>query len=109
MTPEELKEIFKPIMPEKTDESEVQKAIEQLKKELENDGETGEDTKNEVSGQPSERGEGDDNEESGNVSTIKRPESSVQEERAVSQSDLLVERDNITPTVMDEYVEFTEE
>lgn len=46
MTPEELKEIFKPIMPEKTDESEVQKAIEQLKKELENDGETGEDTKN---------------------------------------------------------------
>lgn len=99
-----------------TTQNEVEKALTELKDDIE----TGNDIENEVSGPIAADNESNADEEPGVIETIERSGSGVQEKRAVSQSDLLVERDDVTPTVMDEYVspigeasdeyvEFTEE
>jgi hypothetical protein len=84
----------------KTSEEDIQKA-------LNDDTTTAERTTDEVQGEhPTDPGD-NTNEESGNDEIIGRDDSNIQEERPLTQSDLLVERDNIT-TNMDEYVEFEE-
>lgn len=82
----------------------VRKAMEQLQKEVNNDGETAENTTNEVSNKPTTDNEDTANEEPGDDAFIERRDSDIHEERPISQSDLLVERDGVN-TVMDEYVE----
>lgn len=94
-----------PEQPDKTTENAVEEALNQLK----NDVETRENTEDEISGTITTNTGSTTDEESGNVEVVERTGSGVQEKRSVSQSDLLVERDNVTPTVMDEYVEYTEE
>lgn len=84
-------------------EEEVKNALNELK----NDIETGENTENEVSGSATTDNANTTNEELGNDEAVERKLSDVQEGRSVSQSDLLVERDDVT-TNMDEYVDFEE-
>ena len=84
----------------KTSEEDIQKA-------LNDDTTAAESTTDEVQGEhPTDPGD-NTNEESGNDEIIGRDDSNIQEERPLTQSDLLVERDNVT-TNMDEYVEFEE-
>lgn len=92
-----------PKQTETTTEEDVKNALNELK----NDIETGEDTQDEVSGQPTTDNTNTTDEEPRNDETVERPDSDVYEERVLSQSDLLVERDNVD-TVMDEYVDFKE-
>lgn len=82
----------------------VRKAMEELQKEVDNDGKTAESTTNEVPDKPTTDNEDTTNEELGDVTPIDGGNSDIHEERPLSQSDLLVERDGIN-TVMDEYVE----
>lgn len=82
----------------------VRKAMEELQKEVNNDGKTAESTTNEVPDEPTTDNEDTANEELGDVTPIDGGNSDVHEERPLSQSDLLVERDGVN-TVMDEYVE----
>ena len=82
----------------------VRKAMEELQKEVNNDGETAENTTNEVSNKSTIDNEDTANEEPGDVTPIDGGNSDIHEERPVSQGDLLVERDGVN-TVMDEYVE----
>lgn len=104
MKPEELKALFASQIPQKTSEDEVKKALE----EVENDIETGENTGNEVSETVPGDTEDNTDKEFRDDETVERSISDVHEERPVSQSDLLVERDDVN-TVMDEYVEPVEE
>lgn len=84
----------------KTSEEDIQKA-------LNDDTTAAESTTDEVQGEhPTDPGD-NTNEESRNDEIIGRDDSNIQEERPLTQSDLLVERDNVT-TNMDEYVEFEE-
>lgn len=82
----------------------VKKAMEELQKEVENDGKTAEDTTDEVPGEPTTDNESTTDEEPGDATPIDGGDSDIHEERPLSQSDLLVERDGVN-TVMDEYVE----
>lgn len=90
-----------------TTEEEISKAIEELKKELDNDTETGVDTENLIQGESSTNNEGITDEEPRNDETIGREQSSIHEERSLSQSDFLVERDGVNNN-MDEYVDYKE-
>ena len=90
---------------EKTDQADIEKAL----NELANDTETAGNPENEVQGTISGDSSSTTNEESGDDETVGRELSDIHEERTVSQSDLLVERPDSSPTVMDEYVSFTEE
>lgn len=108
MKPDELAEFLKKNAP-KEEEKDIKEQVENALNELKNDLETAENTGDEVSEQPSGDSESAGDKESGNDDPVERPESMLHEERSVSQSDLLVERDDITPTVMDEYVSPLEE
>lgn len=84
----------------KTSEEDIQKA-------LNDDTTAAESITDEVQGEhPTDPGD-NTNEESRNDEIIGRDDSNIQEERPLTQSDLLVERDNV-PINMDEYVEFEE-
>ena len=107
MSQEEFTEYVHKNMPktEKTDQADIEKAL----NELANDTETAGNPENEVQGTISGDSSSTTNEESGDDETVGRELSDIHEERTVSQSDLLVERPDSSPTVMDEYVSFTEE
>lgn len=92
-----------PKQEENTTEEEVTNALNELK----NDIETGEDTQDEVSEQPTTDNTNITDEEPRNDEAVERSDSDIHEERVLSQSDLLVERDNVN-TVMDEYVDYEE-
>jgi hypothetical protein len=99
MDPNDLLNTISP----KTTEEDVNNAL----NELNNDIETGDDTENSLSEQPTGDNEYTTNEELRDDEAIERSNSDVHEERSISQSDLLVERDNVTNN-MDEYVDFEE-
>jgi hypothetical protein len=107
MDQNEFTEYLKSNIPQgtqKTTEEQVNKALNDLK----NDIETGTNTADEVQETaPADNGDTTD-EESRDDEAVERPISDIHEERTVSQSDLLVERDNVN-TTMDEYVDFSEE
>lgn len=86
-----------------TDEQ-VKKAMEELSNSLEDDGTTTESTTDEVPNEPTADNESTTNEEPGDVTPIYGGNSDVHEERPISQSDLLVEREGVN-TIMDEYIE----
>lgn len=86
----------------------VKKAMEDLANEVNNDGKTTENTTNEVSNESTENNENPADEKPGDDAPIERGNGDIHEERPLSQSDFLVERDNVN-TVMDEYVDFEEE
>lgn len=79
----------------KTDAEDINNAL--------NDTETTADTANEIQESTPTGGESNTDEESGDAEIVGRELSDIHEERPVSQSDLLVERDNVE-TVMDEVV-----
>ena len=85
----------------------VQKAMQELANDINNDGEATENTSNEVPTEPTTDNESTTDEESGDATPIDGGNSDIHEERPVSQSDLLVERDDVT-TNMDEYAEYEE-
>lgn len=88
-----------------TDEQ-VRKAMQELQDEVNNDGTTTEGTTNEVPNESTSDNESTTNEEPGDVTPLNGGDSDVHEERPISQSDLLVERDvNPDELVMDEYIE----
>ena len=82
----------------------VKKAMEELQKDVDNDGKTAENTTDEVPDEPTTDNESATDEEPGDATPIDGGNSDIHEERPISQSDLLVERDGVN-TVMDEYVE----
>ena len=82
----------------------VKKAMEELQKDVDNDGKTAENTTDEVPDEPTTDNESTTDEEPGDAAPIDGGNSDIHEERPISQSDLLVERDGVN-TVMDEYVE----
>lgn len=82
----------------------VKKAMEELQKDVDNDGKTAENTTDEVPDEPTTDNEDTTDEEPGDATPIDGGDSDIHEERPLSQSDLLVERDGVN-TVMDEYVE----
>ena len=85
------------------EENTPENAVEEPLKIVQNDPETGENTEDEVQGStPGDRGHNGD-EESGDVEAVGREQSNLHEARSLSQSDLLVERTNVTNN-MDEYV-----
>ena len=85
-------------------EDQVRKAMEELQNEVNNDGKTAENTTNEVPNEYPTDNEDTADEELGDVTPIDGGNSDIHEERPLSQSDLLVERDGVN-TVMDEYIE----
>lgn len=95
LTPDQLADLIGVNNLKQTSSEEVNKAL--------NDTETTADTADEVSGSDTTSGENSTNEESGNDETIGRELGDVHEKRSISQSDLLVERDNVN-TIMDEVV-----
>jgi hypothetical protein len=86
----------------------VKKAMEELANEVNNDRKTTEDTTNEIPEQHPGDNKGTTDEESGDVTPIDGGDSDLHEERTLSQSDLLVERDGVSAN-MDEYVDFEDE
>lgn len=98
MNGDELKELLAKYNPKKATEDEIKTALEDI-----NDTETTENTANEVSIDITGDNTSNTNEESGNDEAVGRELSDVHEERPLSQSDLLVERDNVN-TIMDEVV-----
>lgn len=82
----------------------VKKAMEELQKDVDNDGKTAENTTDEVPDEPTTDNESTTDEEPGDATPIDGGNSDIHEERPISQSDLLVEREGVN-TVMDEYVE----
>lgn len=95
LTPDQLADLIGVNNLKQTSSEEVNKAL--------NDTETTADTADEVSGSDTTSGENSANEESGDDETIGRELGDVHEKRSISQSDLLVERDNVN-TIMDEVV-----
>ena len=85
----------------------VQKAMQELANDLNNDGETAENNTVEVPGEPTTDNESTTDEEPGDAAPIDGGNSDVHEERPISQGDLLVEREGVT-TNMDEYAEYEE-
>lgn len=92
-----------PKQTETTTEEDVKNALNELK----NDIETGENTQDEIPRQSPTDNTSITDEKLGDDEAVEWPDSDVHEERVLSQSDLLVERDNVD-TVMDEYVDFYE-
>ena len=92
-----------PKQTETTTEEDVKNALNELK----NDIETGENTQDEIPRQSPTDNTSTTDEKLGDDEAVEWPDSDVHEERTLSQSDLLVERDNVD-TVMDEYVDYEE-
>ena len=100
LSSDELAELIGVNNLKKTDTEDINKAL--------NDTETTTDTANEIpEGSDSTDTESNTNEEFGDVETIGRKLSNIPEERVLTQSDLLVERDNVI-TNMDEVIEVDE-
>jgi len=91
----------------KTDKNVIEKAINEISEELSDDDTTKERITEEIQRAVSENNESSANEEPGDDVPGQRDESSVPEERTITQSDLLVEREPVN-TNMDEYTEFEE-
>lgn len=107
MTPEELNAVIEKNKAKST-EDQVKKAMEDLAKDLENDDRnTTEDTTNEIPTGNTTGNEDNRDKESRNDAPLNGGDSNIHEERPITQDDILVERD-VTPTEMDEYVEFEE-
>ena len=87
----------------------VKKAMEELQNDINNDGEATESTINEVRNIPllTTDNESTTDEEPGDATPIDGGDSDIHEERPLSQSDLLVERDSVSNN-LDEYVDFEE-
>ena len=87
-------------------DEQVKSAIEELSKDVENDGETTENTTSEVSIESPADTESTTDKESRDAEVVERGNSDIYEERSLSQSDLLVERDvNPSDLNMDETIE----
>lgn len=84
-----------------TTKEQVEEALNDLKDDLE----TEENIGNEVPNTSSSNSRSASNEELGDDEVVERSDSDIHEERSLSQSDLLVERDNVS-TNMDEYVDY---
>ena len=87
-----------------TTQEQIAKAMEELANEVNNDGKAAENTTDEVSTEPTPDNESTTDEESGDATPIDGGDSNIHEERPISQSDLLVEREGVS-TVMDETIE----
>lgn len=109
MTPEELNAEIEKNKNASTEEQ-IKKAIEDLKKDLEDDDRnTTEDTTDEIPNSNTPNNEGDTDEKPGNDAPIDRGDSDLHEERPVTQDDILVEREvSQNDLNMDEYVQFEE-
>lgn len=103
MTKPQLKAEIDKARREVTNEQ-IAKAMEELSKEVNNDGETVEDTTDEVPTHAPKDNEDSADEKPGNDAPIDGGDSDVHEARPESEGDILVERE----TVMDEYVPFEE-
>ena len=99
LSPDEIADLIGTNNLKKTSTEEVDRAL--------NDTETDTNTENEIPESTPTSGESDTNKEPGNDETVGRELSDIHEERSVSQSDLLVERDNVSDN-MDEYVDYIE-
>lgn len=104
MSQKEFTEYLTKNMPKTTSEQ-VEKALNDLK----NDTEIGESTEDEVSGSVTGDNESVGDEEPRDDQAEEWVVGHVHEEGPITQDSLLVERDDVKPTKMDEYVEFTEE
>lgn len=87
-----------------TTEEQVTKAMQELANEINNDGEATESTVDEVLNRSTTNNESATDEESGDAAPLDGGNSDVHEERSISQSDLLVERDGVINN-MDEIIE----
>lgn len=87
-----------------TTQEQIAKAMEELANEVNNDGKAAENTTDEVSTEPTLDNESTTDEEPGDATPIDGGDSDIHEERPISQSDLLVEREGVS-TVMDETIE----
>lgn len=92
-----------------TTQEQVTKAMQELANDINNDGEATESTINEVRNTPlvTVDNESTTDEEPGDATPIDGGNSDIHEERPISQSDLLVERDGVNNN-LDEYVQFEE-
>lgn len=91
----------------RTDEEKAVDALKELIEEANNDGDAETNTKDEISGETAGSDENTANEEPGDDVPVGRDDSDIHEERSVTQSDLLVPREEVN-TSMDEYVQFEE-
>lgn len=109
MTPQQLNDALTAAQKEKSVQEQVENAINELKKEVEdeNDGKTEENTSDEVLRTVPRDTEDSTNGESGDDSTIGREQSDIHEEGPTTQSDLLVERSDVNNS-MDEYIDYEE-
>lgn len=90
-----------------TTEEEIKETINNLKESINDDGTTEDSTKDDIQGATPDDNESKSDEKLGDDTSVEREESGIHEERAVSQSDLLVERSGVN-TEMEEYAEFEE-
>lgn len=108
MKPDELTEFLKKNAP-KEEEKDIKEQVENALNELKNDVETGRSAEDEISGSSTGHNTSIADGESGDDQAVERGFGDVHEEKVLSQDDLLVERADVTPTVMDEYVSPIEE
>lgn len=109
MSSDEFTEYVKKISPKvETSKEDIEKALNDVKESI-NDGETAEDTTDEVPTEHTGDNESNANEELGDAEIIERNDSDIHAQRTITQDDLLVEREGVKDTPMDEYVEYTEE
>ena len=99
LTGEELLDLIGTNNLKKTDTKDINKAL--------NDAEADTNTENKIPEPTPASGEDNTNEEPGDDKAIGREYSDIHEKRSVSQSDLLVERDDVSDN-MDEYVDYIE-
>lgn len=85
-------------------EEQIKKAMQELQDDINNDGTTTESTIDEVLNESTTDNEGTANEEPGDATLIDGGDGNVHEEHTISQSDLLVERGDVT-TNMDEVID----
>ena len=90
-----------------TTEEEIKETLNNLKESINDDGTTEDSTEDDIQGATTDDNESKSDEKSGDDTPVEREESSIHEERTVSQSDLLVERSGVN-TEMEEYAEFEE-
>lgn len=99
--PEMMKEV---LAAKKTTEEEAKKALKSLSEDINDDGNTNKDTEDEIPGQTPGDNESAGNEELGDDTPVGRDESNIPEDRPLTQSDLLVERDDVN-TEMEQIIE----
>lgn len=99
--PEMMKEV---LAAKKTTEEEAKDALKSLSEDINNDGNTNKDTQDEIPGQTPGDNEGAGNEELGDDTLVGRDDSNIPEDRPLTQSDLLVEREDVN-TEMEQIIE----